>query len=248
MPLDREAIAARAKDTWLMMINLRFPQGLHALDPAIMRHVDPTMRKSAVESEIANLLKPRIKVALPEQFRNLPKGCVWDYTPEDFRISGYKAPTVPDKDAETGVTVRRELADEATATLKCQRKPKLPMPWGLYDLRHKLPMPWELYETQHAKGVTTSSNIAPESISGPGYHWYKLPTVALIGGGYYVYFQDLFIWCPVIQCDLNIPKSRPAGKYDIWARIKFEGPGFPHGDAAQKNAICVERVVVVKSQ
>ena len=31
------------------------------------------------------------------------------------------------------------------------------------------------------------------------------------------------------------------------ARIKFEGPGFPHGQAGQKNAICIERVIVIRS-
>jgi len=64
--------------------------------------------------------------------------------------------------------------------------------------------------------------------------------VSLGDGGYYV--QGLGL-----QCSFNVPKSEPNDRFDIWARIKFEGPDFPHGEEGQKNAICVERVVVVKS-
>jgi len=32
------------------------------------------------------------------------------------------------------------------------------------------------------------------------------------------------------------------------ANIKFEGPGFPHGGPDEKNAINIERVVLVRTQ
>ncbi len=208
LPLDREAIAAREKDTWFTQIDLRFPPDKQAAE------------KANAEREINGLLAARIDVPLPPQFRDLPAGAVFDYTPEDFRNWADQAKTVPDAASDLGVTDRLELSDENMV------KYKLPMPWGLYDV-------------PQAKGVTSAS-ITPESIPGPGYHWYKLPTVP-VRDGHYVYF----FWSWVIQCDIA-PQGQPTDQYDTWAQIKFEGPAFPHGDATQKNAISVARIVVVR--
>jgi hypothetical protein len=43
-----------------------------------------------------------------------------------------------------------------------------------------------------------------------------------------------------------VDPENPDAEFDIWARIKFEGPAFPHGQPEDKNAICVERVVLVR--
>ena len=64
-----------------------------------------------------------------------------------------------------------------------------------------------------------------------------------IGPSHYVYF----FWSWIIQVDIGSAwdPARPDRKYEIWARIKFEGPAFPHGRQDEPNAICVERVVLV---
>jgi len=49
-----------------------------------------------------------------------------------------------------------------------------------------------------------------------------------------------------VDVDNAYDPSRPDQPFDIWARIKFQGPRFPHGRAEDPDAICVERVVVVK--
>ena len=61
---------------------------------------------------------------------------------------------------------------------------------------------------------------------------------------YYVYF----FWSWVIQVDVDCAHdpAHPEQRFDVWARIKFEGPGFPHGGADTPNAISIERVVLVK--
>jgi hypothetical protein len=61
---------------------------------------------------------------------------------------------------------------------------------------------------------------------------------------YYLYF----FWSWIIQLDIDsvIDPENPDQEYDIWARIKFEGPAFPHGKEGDKNAVSVERVVLVK--
>ena len=106
--------------------------------------------------------------------------------------------------------------------------------------RYDLPMPWGLYDTIKRKGIGNTA-LKPTDIPGPGYHLYKMGRFP-IGPGHYVYF----FWSWVIQCDVD-PEGPPGQLYDIYARIKFEGPMFPYGNPDQKNAICVERVVLVKS-
>ena len=209
MPLDRDAIALREKDTWFAQINLRVLPANRAAE------------KATAEKEILGLAAVRTNIPLPEQFRNLPKDSVTDYTPEDFRNWADQAKTTPDATTEVGATDRFEIPD---AELD---KYKLPMPWGLYDVPRKI--------------FVGGASIRPEDIPDAGYHWFKLPPFA-VGDGHYVYF----FWSWNIQCDIA-PKGAPTDKYDIWAHMKFEGPAFPHGTPEQKNAISVERIVVVKA-
>jgi hypothetical protein len=56
------------------------------------------------------------------------------------------------------------------------------------------------------------------------------------------------LWSWIIQfpVDSAVDPRQPEQKFDVWARIKFEGPGFPHSQPGQKNAICIERVVLVQ--
>jgi len=55
-------------------------------------------------------------------------------------------------------------------------------------------------------------------------------------------------WSWVIQFAIEsvADVSQPAEKWDVWASIKSEGPGFPHGQPSQPNAIHVERMIVVR--
>jgi hypothetical protein len=45
-----------------------------------------------------------------------------------------------------------------------------------------------------------------------------------------------------------VDPDHPDQKFEVWARIKFNGPGFPHGKPEEENAISVERVVLVRQQ
>ncbi len=179
--------------------------------------------RAKIDNELRFLLGRRTYVPPPKRFRDLPAGTVFDFTAEETRNWNNIVKRVPDRDAETGVTNRLTLSDKDLA------KYKLPMPWGLYDQANR---------RSAGTGV-----IQPADVPGPGYHWYKMGTFA-IGLSYYLYF----FWSWIIQIDVDgvIDPVRPEGKFDVWARIKFEGPGFPHGQADTTNAICVERVVLVK--
>ncbi len=178
-----------------------------------------------MEAELKPLLVQPVSVAPPARFRDVPPGEFFDYTADLSRNYQDEAKRVPDAEAESGVTNRLELSD------KEMERYALPMPWGLYDCINKR--------------VPGTAVLHPEDIPGPGYHWYRLGAFP-IGPSYYVYF----FWSWIIQFDLEnaVDPEHPDRPYEIWASIKFEGSGFPHAKVDQKNAICVERVVLKRAE
>jgi hypothetical protein len=213
MPLDRDAIAKRYHDTWYAQIDLRLPEDQRAAE------------RQQADAEVARLTARPAYVPLPEKFRGLPPGSVFDYTADASRNWQDTVKVVPDAEAETGITDRLELCDED------MQKYKLPMPWGLYD--------------QIKQEGLVGQAIQEADVPGPGYHWYKMGTYR-IGPSYYQYF----FWSWIIQFDVdNVYDAKsPEQKWEVWARVKFEGPGFPHGKPGDKAAICVERLGLVKAQ
>jgi hypothetical protein len=168
-------------------------------------------------------------VPFPEKFRELPPGTVFDFTADASRNWKDIVKVVPDPEAESGITNRLEFPTAIDTDQHPVERYRLPMPWGLYD---------QLNKKSGGGGV-----IKPEDVPGPGYHWYKLGTFK-VGPSYYLYF----FWSWIIQVDIDsvVDPEKPDQEFDIWARIKFEGPSFPHGKPGQRDAICVERVVLVK--
>jgi len=187
----------------------------------------PSEREAAraeANAETKDLTLLPASAQLPEQFAEIPSESVFDFTADLSRNYNNVVKRVLDSDADTKITNRLELSDED------MKKYALPMPWGLYDVAK-------------AQGITSGA-IRPEDVPGPGYHWYKLGTSA-IGPSYYLYF----FWSWILQIDVEsaIDADHPDRMFDLWACIKFEGPGFPHGKPENKNAICVERVILVKN-
>jgi hypothetical protein len=135
---------------------------------------------------------------------------------------------VKDTEAESGVANRLDLDAK---DVEGAEKYVLPMPWGLYGTTDK----------KELKG----DPIKAQDIPGPGYNWYKMGSF-VIQPGYYLYF----FWSWIIQVDVDnvFDPAKPNQKFDVWARVKFEGPRFPHAKPGDKNAISVERVVLVKQQ
>ncbi|MGO8747410.1 MAG: DUF4838 domain-containing protein [Thermoguttaceae bacterium] len=212
MPLDREAIASRCRETWYAQINLRFTE------------TQRPVQRAEADAELTPLLARPSYVPLPERFRRLPPKDVFDFTAETSNNWQNQAKRVPDKDAESGITDRLELSDAE------MQKYKLPMPCGAYDPARK-------------RGLASAS-IKAEDVPGSGYHWYKLDKIPITPSSYVYFFWSWIIQFPI---EAAVDPNHPDWKYEVWARIKFEGPGFPHGRPGQKNAICVERVVLVKN-
>ena len=182
-------------------------------------------QRSEAAAELTPLLARPAFVPLPEKFRGLKPSTVFDLTADQSRNWQDQAKRVPDSEAESGITNRLELSK---ADMK---KYKLPMPWGLYDPAQKRNL--------------GSATIRPEDVSGPGYHWYRLGRFEVSRSSYVWFFWSWIIQFPG---EVAVDPKHPEQRFDIWARVKFEGPGFPHGKPGQTNTICVERVVLVRQE
>lgn len=163
---------------------------------------------------------------LPEKFAGRPRGSVYDYTANMTRNWNEVVKVVKDPEAESGITNRLELTESYVDSSD----------------KYVLPMPWGLYGTSDKKFIN-GTPIKAEDIPGPGYHWYKMGTFP-VAPAYYMYF----FWSWIIQLDIDnaFDATKPDQKFEFWARIKFEGPRFPHAQPGAKDAICVERVILAK--
>ncbi|NQT52121.1 DUF4838 domain-containing protein, partial [bacterium] len=221
MPLDRKAIAERYRTTWHAQADLRLPPGQRIAE------------KAKADAEVKFLLARLAYVPLPKKFAALPPADVFQFTADETRNWQDQVKRVPAADAESGITNRLELDANLFRDPKADRgrSYKLPMPWGLYNVGKK----------QGSGGGT----IKPGDVPGPGYHWHKLGTFRIRPTDYVYFF-----WSWIIQVDVDnvVDPKHPDRRFDVWARIKLEGPGFPHGKADAKNAICVERVVLTKAE
>ena len=160
---------------------------------------------------------------VPARFQATAPEKITVYGPTDMHRELQMAKIVEDPDSEINQATRYEIPADELA------KYKLPMPWGVYDTI--------------AKKQISHSVIQPTQVPGPGYHWYRLNDVTLPSNAY-----TYFFWSWIIQLDLslNYDEENPTQQFEVWANIKFEGPAFPHGKESDKNAISVERIVLVK--
>jgi len=183
-------------------------------------------QKAAANAEMGRMHLLPTTLARPEKFRDLPQGKVIDYTAETTRNWGGVVKIMKDPEAESGVTNRLLLSDEKPEN---RGKYGLPMAWGLYDVEKK-------------RGFG-GRPIEMADVPGPGYHWYRMGAFRL-AHSYYLYF----FWSWIIQIELDdaVDANKPDQEYEVWARVKFEGPMFPFGRREDADAIHVERVVLVR--
>lgn len=186
--------------------------------------------RRAIEREKARAEVDRLTSArtlpVPARFKNSPATDIEIYGPGSARNFANQAKTVQDADAEIKVATRLLLSDvpaDKTA-------------------RYNLPMPWGVYDTVGKKSILTNE-ITAAAIPAAGYNWYKLGQTKLTGNDYVYFF-----WSWVIQLDVAdmFDSAKPDQQYEVWAEIKFEGPSFPHAKAGDKDAISVQRVVLVR--
>ncbi len=242
LPLDRASVILypRLMSDWLA---LGKPAGLAPPDRESTsrrvldtRHTQARLRlpeseqaseQQHAEAEMRRYNSVPASLALPEKFRALPKGSVHDYLATMTRNWADVAKVIKDPEAETGIANKLDLSADY---VEGAGKYVLPMPWGLYGTVDK----------KSLGGIP----IKAGDITGPGYHWHRMGTFP-IAPGYYAYF----FWSWIIQVEVGnaFEPTAPERQFEVWARIKFEGPRFPHARPGEKNAIYVERLVLVKS-
>ncbi len=220
MPLDRAAVGKRVRATWHEQADLRIPKSRRAAE------------KAKANTEVDFLLARLAYVPVPKNFADLPPDAVFQFTAEETRNWKDYVKRVPADDAPSGITNRLELDENLFRDPAADRGRAygLPMPWGLYNVK--------------SKTSSGTGRIRAEDIPGPGYHWYRLGTFRVRPTDYLYFF-----WSWIVQVDVDsvVDPERPDQRFEVWARIKFEGPGFPHGKPGEANAICIERVVLVRA-
>lgn len=164
-------------------------------------------------------------IPIPAKFKDIPADRLFIYNPQSPTIYSDRGKVIEEPQADSGFTLRCEIPD---AQLDKYKSP--PMTWGVYD--------------RIGRRVCSSGTVESDDIPAAGYHWYKLADTVLSGHDYFYFF-----WSWEIQNDLNdaYDSKTPDARYEIWVNLKFEGPDFPHGQAKDKNAISVNRIVLVKS-
>lgn len=214
--LDRNIIAERVLATWLDYAEQRIPKNLNLYKTEI----------EAAHKEIETYLSLPEYISNPQKFSQYPRNSVYDFTGETMKLYGNRAQIVEDKEAESGFTVRLELEH---VQIKNPDRYALPMPWGIYGAVDKV--------------TRAGTSIHAKEIPGPGYHWYKVGRFSIRPGDYLFFFWS---WIIQVELDSVYDSNNPNDEFDIWVRLKFEGPLFPHGHTEQVNAINVERVVLVR--
>lgn len=233
MPLGREQIAARVRQTVAEQWQLRAPADGQW---AAYQEQTEKCRKDFLAEIDAALKKKLVVVKPPSRFKDLPEGGYTDY-PADSIAAGGVDLVVEDADSEAGIAIRKPFTDDE------MRRQAMPVTDKAFGKDYVLS--WDLHNYQKpAKGnEPTIVYLKPADVPGPGYHWYKL--------GSYRLEESSFLW--VYNAGLEIPLRfaidplEPSAAYDIWASLKFVGPAFTHGQPGQDNAVFVERVVVLKA-
>jgi hypothetical protein len=214
-PPDRDTVARRALATWLEQSRLRLPESAQEAE------------KQRAEAEIGRYAALPSAVPLPEKFRNLAPGIVRDYLAPMTRNWADQAKVVKDPEAESGIANKLDLTAAGVE----------------HPERYALPMPWGLYAAADKKTIGGSA-IKPEDVPGPGYHWYKMGTFAIVPGTYVYFFWS---WIIQLEIDNAFDPAEPGAKFEVWSRVKFEGPQFPHAGVGKTNSIYVERLVLLKA-
>ncbi len=186
--------------------------------------------KKAADDEIVTLTALKINNFRPKKFNALSATIVHDYTANMMRNYKKLSKVVADSESESGITNRLQLPPEIDVNSHPIEKYNLEIQWGLYD--------------QDNKRVIGNNRIIMKDVTGRGYNWYKMGTYSISQSTLLYFF-----WSWIIQVDLAdiAHVSKPDEAYDVWARIKLEGPAFPYGRAQDKNSISIERVILVKN-
>lgn len=134
-----------------------------------------------------------------------------------FQIGKGNSKLVPDAESVFGFAISRENPDE------------MPMGMGVYDLEGRKNL--------------LSLTLKPDDIPASGYHIYKLGRTKLTQHCY-VWFTNS--WQIQHRLEMFFDITDPDREWDVYVSLKFTGPAYPHGKESEKNALFLERIILIK--
>lgn len=163
----------------------------------------------------------------PEIFKDVPPQNLFDFSFENSSRWRNFVELVDDPDSDIGKVACISFPHKSP---KIKIKDyQFPILFGIYSPSTKRPL-W-------------GHNFQKSRVKKPGYNWYKLGTTRLNGDCYMFIFKS---WHITLGTSNPYDMNDPDRKFDIWVRIKFTGPSFPHGKPGEKDAIYFERMMLVK--
>ncbi len=160
---------------------------------------------------------------IPKKFRKLPTNRVFDFPVDKMRLHRLTPSDAPD--TFSGQAVKIEVGENKN------RWYSLPLTAGLYD------------QVSKQSNTLGRGGLTAKEIPGPGFHWYKIGRNCKLTPSTYLYlFGSWFV-----QIDLGaiLNPKKPDERFDIWVSLKFEGSQYPYSKSGDKNAVYVERVILV---
>ncbi|MBQ7178941.1 MAG: DUF4838 domain-containing protein, partial [Victivallales bacterium] len=180
--------------------------------------------KAALRKRLDNdLRKMTLVLDIPEKFKDIPANEI-----RQFAWPNFNAISI-DEDSPLGKALcSPDIETQNKHIMKRQAGGLYPTSFGVYD-------------TETKKGIALHITDIP---SDEKYHWHRI--------GKFDFGKQSFLWAWfwVRQVNLRSVWTNADGlpgynTWTVWASIKITGPAYVQG-STQKNAICLDRVVLVK--
>jgi len=240
-PLNPDEYMTRYRKTMEEQINLRCTPEGNGLDKSAVQNLVNAATTAFEKNQY-------IPMPFPQEFSSLPKDRVFQYPAGSVNFH-FEAPAklVKDPDATTGWALKVEqvpISDKVSSTNdtwdpNIGYRVETGIPAGIDKTKpFDFPMNWGVKNKFSGDQIPNGKPIIAENITGPGYHWYKMGSFN-IGGNSNIYF----FWTRMVRVFF-----RQSGMHEVWARIKFDGPAFPHGNSSVINSISIDQVVLVSPE
>ncbi|MHB9027021.1 MAG: DUF4838 domain-containing protein [Armatimonadota bacterium] len=200
-----------------------------------------------LEGLVNELCQGKEYVPLPEQFRGLPMGSVFDFTTMALGLKPYSASAT----SHDAVQTDPEAAD-GTAYVRFGAE-ELPLPIGIWNNAGVTDPVFAQSQRdflkldqsgQYVDWPEICRTIKAADITGPGYHLYKGPHFQLRPAT----LSYATKWWTYGQSIASLYReSSPREMWDVYLSAKFTGPAYPHGNVDDKNAVYLDRVIFVRT-
>lgn len=209
LPFDRDEVLRRYESNRLAQME------------AIRTAVTLPAGKTELSKEMDRLRAGDIP--LPEQFRNLPPDCVWDFTWPSFAEYGERRRLVADPEAAGGKTLQY--------TGDGPKDHEAPVSFGIYDGARRVFGP----------SLTLKGADVPQDEK---HHWYKIGRFPVTNGAL---VWAHWTWWLSVELDRAYNPADQNPERDVWVSLKVTGPAYVK-ESKQPSSICLDRVILVRSK